>query len=103
MRDGERTGMTRYLLPDLPYDYAALEPHISAEIMERPHDKPHRKYVDGANQALEKLAKARTTDDFGMIAALEKALAFNVSGHVLHSIFWQNLAPKAGGEPVGSL
>ena len=95
--------MTRYVLPDLPYDYGALEPHVSAEIMKLHHDKHHRAYVEKANAALEKLLEAQKRDNFEQIATLERQLAFNVSGHVLHSIFWQNLAPQAGGEPGGSL
>jgi superoxide dismutase, Fe-Mn family len=67
------------------------------------HDKHHRAYVKGANDALDGLADARAKDDFSKIAALERSLAFNVSGHVLHSLFWQNLAPGAGGEPTGAL
>ena len=95
--------MTKYTLPDLPYDYGALEPHISARIMQLHHDKHHQAYVTGANTALEGLAEAREKNDFSKIATLERALAFHVSGHVLHSLFWQNLAPKAGGEPTGPL
>jgi len=95
--------VTRYVLPDLPYDYGALEPHVSAEIMQLHHDKHHRAYVEKANAALEKLLEAQKRDNFDQIASLERQLAFNVSGHVLHSIFWQNLAPQAGGEPGGSL
>jgi superoxide dismutase, Fe-Mn family len=95
--------LSRYVLPDLPYDYGALEPHISARIMELHHDKHHRKYVDTANETIEKLLAARKKSDFASIASLEQKLAFNVSGHVLHSIFWQNLAPRAGGEPTGEL
>ena len=95
--------MSRYVLPDLPYDYGALEPHISARIMELHHDKHHRKYVDTANETIEKLLASRKKSDFAAIAALEQKLAFNVSGHVLHSIFWQNLAPGAGGQPAGEL
>lgn len=95
--------MTKYSLPSLPYDYAALEPHVSAEIMELHHDKHHRAYVDGANQTVQKLIEARSRDDFSQIAALQHALAFNVSGHILHSIFWRNLSPKGGGEPRGEL
>nr|AQQ74911.1 hypothetical protein [uncultured bacterium] len=95
--------MNEYTLPDLPYDYSALEPHISAEIMRLHHDKHHRTYVTAANQALEALANARTNTDFARIAALERALAFNVSGHVLHSLFWQNLSPQGGGRPDGEL
>ena len=77
--------MSTYSLPDLRYDFGALEPHISGKIMELHHDKHHAAYVKGANQAL------------------EKALAFNLSGHVLHSIFWQNLTPKASDRPTGEL
>jgi superoxide dismutase, Fe-Mn family len=95
--------MPKYTLPDLPYDYAALEPHISARIMQLHHDKHHQAYVTGANTALEGLAEAREKNDFSKIAALERALSFHVSGHVLHTLFWQNLAPKAGGEPTGVL
>jgi superoxide dismutase, Fe-Mn family len=95
--------MTRYVLPDLPYDYSALEPHISARILELHHDKHHRAYVDGANQTIDKLLEARHQDDFGQIGGLERALAFHVSGHVLHSIFWQNMAPDGGGQPTGEL
>jgi len=95
--------MTKYELPPLPYDYAALEPHISARIMELHHDKHHKTYVDGANKALEQLEEARKGGDFTRIAAIEKALAFNVSGHVLHSLFWNNLTPKGGDQPTGEL
>lgn len=92
-----------YTLPGLSYDYAALEPHINARIMELHHDKHHAAYVKGANTALEKLADVRASGDFATIAMLEKNLAFNVSGHVLHSIFWTNLSPSGGGEPDGAL
>jgi len=95
--------MTKYVLPDLQYDYGALEPHISARIMQLHHDKHHKTYVDGANTALEHLEEARSKGDFSRIAALEAALAFNLSGHVLHSIFWRNLSPDGGGKPSGEL
>jgi Fe-Mn family superoxide dismutase len=95
--------VSRYVLPDLPYDYGALEPHLSGRIMELHHDKHHRTYVDTANECIEKLFDMRRKRDFDSIAALEQKLAFNVSGHVLHSLFWQNLAPRAGGEPQGPL
>jgi Fe-Mn family superoxide dismutase len=95
--------MPTYTLPDLRYDFGALEPHISGKIMELHHDKHHAGYVKGANQALEKLDEARDKDDFTRLGALEKSLAFNLSGHVLHSLFWQNLTPKGGGEPDGEL
>ena len=95
--------MTRYKLPDLPYDYAALEPHVSGAIMELHHDKHHKTYVDGANRALEQLMEAREKDDFAQVGAIHRALAFNVSGHVLHSLFWENMTPKGGGRPTGAL
>ena len=93
----------QFTLPDLPYDYGALEPHISGKIMQLHHDKHHRAYVTNANTALDGLADARAKNDFSKIATLERALAFNLSGHVLHSLFWQNLAPKSGGRPSGEL
>jgi Fe-Mn family superoxide dismutase len=95
--------MTKYVLPDLPYDYGALEPHISGKIMQLHHDKHHKTYVDGANAALEALQEARHKNDFSRIAAVEEALAFNLSGHVLHSLFWKNLSPGGGGTPTGKL
>jgi superoxide dismutase, Fe-Mn family len=95
--------MATYSLPELRYDYSALEPHISAKIMELHHDKHHAAYVKGANTALDRLAEARAKGNFEDIGALEKALAFNLSGHVLHSAFWKNMAPKAGGRPSGEL
>ncbi|MEB2346697.1 MAG: superoxide dismutase [Deltaproteobacteria bacterium] len=95
--------MIRYALPDLPYPHDALEPHLSQRIMELHHDRHHRAYVDGANKTVEALADARRKRDFEQIASLERRLAFHVSGHVLHSIFWQNLSPDGGGQPKGEL
>jgi Fe-Mn family superoxide dismutase len=95
--------VTRYVLPDLRYDYGALEPHISGETMELHHDRHHRAYVDAANRAVERLLEVRRRGDFEQVATLEHQLAFNVSGHVLHSIFWQNLSPRGGGRPTGAL
>jgi superoxide dismutase, Fe-Mn family len=95
--------MPTYTLPDLSYDYGALEPHISGRIMELHHDKHHAAYVKGANETLEKLAEARSRGDFTRSAALEKALAFHVSGHILHSLFWRNMKPKSGDRPSGAL
>jgi Fe-Mn family superoxide dismutase len=95
--------MPDYQLPDLPYDYAALEPHLSAAILELHHDKHHRAYVDGANATVEKLAEARESGEFATINQLEKNLAFHVSGHVLHSLFWTNLSPDGGDKPDGDL
>lgn len=95
--------MAAYELPELPYDYSALEPHISGQIIELHHDKHHNAYVTGANQTLEKLEAARSAGDFGSIVGLEKTLAFNLSGHVLHSIYWTNMSPNGGGAPDGDL
>lgn len=95
--------MAVYTLPDLPYDYGALEPHYSAQVLELHHDKHHAAYVKGANATLEKLAAARGEGDYDAIVGLEKSLAFNVSGHVLHSLFWKNLSPDRGGKPEGEL
>ena len=92
-----------YALPDLPYDYAALEPHYSARVLELHHDKHHKAYVDGLNATMDKLAEVRASGDYSAIVGLEKTLAFNLSGHVLHSIFWQNLSPDGGGKPDGEL
>src|SRR5436853_7656174 len=95
--------MATYTLPELPYDYAALAPVISPEILELHHDKHHAAYVKGANDTLEKLDAARSSDDFAAIVGLQKSLAFNVSGHVMHSLFWKNLSPDGGGKPEGEL
>jgi len=94
---------TQYTLPDLPYDYAALEPNISARIMELHHDKHHATYVAGANKALEQLAEAREKNDFANVAKYSKDLAFNLGGHTNHSIFWNNLSPEGGDRPEGEL
>jgi Fe-Mn family superoxide dismutase len=95
--------MAVYTLPELPYDLAALEPHLSAELLELHHDKHHKAYVDGANTTLEKLSAARSDDSFDSINQLQKNLAFHVSGHVLHSVFWTNMSPDGGGRPEGDL
>ena len=92
-----------YVLPDLAYDYGALEPHISGKIMELHHGRHHAGYVKGANQALERLAAARAGEDFATLTMLQKDLAFHLSGHVLHSLFWANLTPDGDDEPVGDL
>jgi len=95
--------MAQYTLPELGYDYTALEPHLSARILELHHDKHHAAYVAGANTVLEKLSEARESGNYGSINQLEKNLAFHLSGHVLHSILWRNLSPDGGGRPEGEL
>ncbi|MDR1633687.1 MAG: superoxide dismutase [Bifidobacteriaceae bacterium] len=95
--------MALYALPDLPYDYSALEPYISGRIMELHHDKHHAAYVAGLNTALEQLAAARDSGSFAILPKLEKDLAFNLAGHVNHSVFWQNLTPDSSLAPQGEL
>ena len=95
--------MAAYSLPELPYDYAALEPHISGKIMQLHHDKHHQAYVTGANTALEQLAEARESGNLAPVNKLEKDLAFNLGGHINHTIFWNNLSPEGGGRPEGEL
>lgn len=95
--------MAEYTLPDLGYDYSALEPSISGAIMELHHSKHHQAYVTGANTALAQLAEARDSDNLANVNKLEKDLAFNLGGHVNHSIFWTNLSPNGGDKPTGEL
>jgi Fe-Mn family superoxide dismutase len=95
--------MATYTLPDLPYDYSALQKAISGEILELHHDKHHAAYVKGANDTLDALAEARDKESLGGLVGLEKTLAFNLSGHILHSIFWNNLGPDGGDKPDGDL
>jgi superoxide dismutase, Fe-Mn family len=92
-----------YTLPDLPYDYGALEPHISGEIMQLHHDKHHATYVKGANTALDQLATMRENNDFATVNKVQQDLAFNYSGHVNHSVFWPNMSPDGGDKPFGDL
>lgn len=97
---------TSYQLPELPYDYKALEPVISAEIMELHYTKHHKGYVTNLNAALEKYHEAETKNDVAQMIALQSAIKFNGGGHINHSIFWTILAPISkggGGEPKGDL
>ncbi|MFD1364452.1 superoxide dismutase [Actinoplanes sichuanensis] len=96
--------MAIYTLPDMPYDYGALEPAMSGQILELHHSKHHAAYVKGSNDTLDQLAEARDKGDYSALVGLEKTLAFNLSGHVLHSIFWNNLRPGASADrPQGDL
>ena len=95
--------MAIYTLPDLGYDFGALEPSISAEIMQLHYTKHHQAYVDGANAALDKLAAARESGDLANVNKLEKDLAFNLGGHINHSVFWKNMSPDGGGRPDGEV
>jgi Fe-Mn family superoxide dismutase len=93
-----------YVLPQLPYGYKDLEPYISEQQLTIHHQKHHQAYVNGANNILQKLDKARKENvDLDMKSTL-KELSFNIGGHLLHSLFWANLAPASkGGKPGGAL
>ncbi|XP_068088135.1 superoxide dismutase [Mn], mitochondrial isoform X1 [Hyperolius riggenbachi] len=93
----------KHTLPDLSYDFGALEPHISAEIMKIHHSKHHAAYVNNLNIAEEKYAEAVAKGDVTTQISLQPALKFNGGGHINHTIFWTNLSPNGGGEPQGEL
>ena len=92
-----------YTLPELPYAYNALEPHYDEQTVRIHHDMHHKAYVDGLNNALSKLAQARENGDYALIKHWEKELAFQGSGHVLHTLFWENMTPQSSGNPSGNL
>ncbi|OHB50114.1 MAG: hypothetical protein A2Y10_14155 [Planctomycetes bacterium GWF2_41_51] len=83
----------QYTLPELPYEYDALEPLYDEETVRIHHDKHHAKYVKGFNEALSKLESARKSNDYTQIQAISNALAFNGSGHILHTLFWHSMKP----------
>ena len=87
-----------YQLPELSYDYSALEPHISARIMELHHSKHHNTYVTNLNASLEKLDAAVSAGDVSSIIGLQGALKFNGGGHLNHTLFWENLCAKGSSE-----
>lgn len=90
----------KHRLPPLPYPYDALEPVISAATLKLHHDKHHKAYVDGLNKAELALAEVRRQRDLACISYWENELAYNGSGHILHSIYWAVMAPPdCGGEP----
>jgi len=92
----------KYVLPPLPYEYNALEPHIDQETMQLHHDKHHQKYIDDLNDALKALSKVKKAEDPQVRPLLDK-IAFNGSGHVLHSIFWLCLTAKSTKKPEENL
>lgn len=91
---------------ELPYDFGALEPVISGEIMELHYTKHHKAYVTNLNKALEKYFEANQRMNLEAMIALQSAINFNGGGHINHNIFWTNLAPEGnggGGQPEGEL
>ncbi len=97
---GKRVPIGQHRLPPLPYPYDALEPIISEDTLRLHHDHHHKAYVDGLNKAEVALEEAREAEDYTFIKYWENELAFNGSGHILHSIYWTILAPRGyGGEP----
>lgn len=83
----------KHTLPELKYDYNALEPIISREIMEVHHSKHHQAYITNFNAAENQLQEALTKNDTSKIISLQNVLRFNGGGHLSHSIFWNNLTP----------
>lgn len=96
-KSGGRVPIGGHTLPPLPYDYGALEPYISKEIMRLHHTKHHQSYVDGLNKAEKELEKSRKTGDFELVKHWERELAFHGAGHYLHTIFWNVMCPRGGG------
>lgn len=94
---------SKHTIPDLPYDFGALEPHISADIMQVHYTKHHQTYVNNLNDVEEKMAQANSKGDIKTMIALTPALRFNGGGHINHSIFWNNLSPNGGEGPTGDL
>lgn len=94
------TQVKKFELPALPYEYSALEPAITGQIMETHHKKHHQTYVTNLNNSLDQLAEAQSKGDLTKQCQLTQAIKFNGGGHLNHSIFWQNLAPvsQGGGE-----
>ena len=90
-------------LPPLPYPYNALEPYISETTLRIHHDRHHKAYVDGLNNAELQLVRARQLGDFSLVLHWERELAFNGSGDILHTIYWTNMSPTGGGLPTGLL
>ena len=94
----------KFILPPLPYEYDSLEPAIDKETMHLHHDIHHAAYVKNGNLALDALATlAAGTGDAALTGHWDNELAFNGSGHALHTIFWNNMKPKGGGAPTGAL
>ncbi|MBZ1356447.1 MAG: superoxide dismutase [Candidatus Nealsonbacteria bacterium] len=94
--------MKKYSLPELNYSYTDLDPYISEEQLQIHHQKHHQAYVSGANLILEKINKSRIDGVEIDIKSTLKSLAFNIGGHSLHSLFWENIMPAGEGDPKPS-
>jgi superoxide dismutase, Fe-Mn family len=95
-----------FTLPKLPYDYNALAPYISEEQLKIHHDKHHQGYVNGANNIFKKIDEAKEAKTLLDTKAIAKELSFNIGGHMLHTTFWENMAPAGkggGGAPTGAI
>lgn len=94
-----------YELPELPYAYNALEPHISEQQLTIHHDKHHQAYIDAANAIIKLFDESREKGTDFDIKAKAKELSFNVGGLQLHKLFWENMGPadENGGEPTGKI
>nr|KAJ0218286.1 hypothetical protein LSAT_V11C300146080 [Lactuca sativa] len=88
-------GLQTFMLPNLSYDYCALEPAIRGEIMQLHHQKHHQTYITNYNKAIEQLNDAITKGDASTAVKLHSTIKFNGGGHVNHSILWKNLAPTS--------
>ncbi len=97
------SGVATYSLPELPYDYDALEPAIDERIMRLHHDVHHQGYVNGVNNACKKLASLRRSGTYDTIKSVKRDLSFNLSGHILHTLFWRQFTPGGTAGPSGSL
>jgi len=95
--------MSNYELPPLPYDYDALEPHVSEQVLTWHHDTHHQGYVNGWNAAEETLEANRESGDHGATGGALGDVTHNGSGHILHTLFWQSMSPEGGDEPSGEL
>ncbi|MFB6144518.1 MAG: superoxide dismutase [Candidatus Nanohaloarchaea archaeon] len=95
--------MEEYGLVDLPYDYDALQPHISKQVMKWHHDTHHQGYVNGVNNAEQGLEEQRENGDFSDTGPLLNSFTHNFCGNVLHEVFWHNMSPNGGGRPEGVL
>lgn len=95
--------MSKHQLPTLPYPYDALEPHMDEATVRLHHDKHHQGYVDGLNKAEEKLQEAREKGDFSLVKHWTRELAFHGSGHILHTLYWENMKANGGGEAEGAI